>query len=291
MNPTPASLEERLEGGEIVVFEPCPFALPAAEELAFLRRQRPGASIHKDISFNPARETVTGFAHESPVQASRLREILGAFAQAAAAWLAGLLPAYARSWHSDRVSFRPEEEATRKLRMTARNDLLHFDAFPSRPTGGRRILRLFVNINPTDPRVWATSETFRQVFDRYGVHAGLPGSTADGWPQRLGQGLLSLFQPGAARRTPYDNFMLRLHHFLKTNSEFQERSARRLWHFPPGAAWLVFADAVSHAELRGQFAMEHSFFIASGALALPDESPLAILDKACGTRKLFPLAG
>ena len=46
--------------------------------------------------------------------------------------------------------------------------------------GGRRILRLFVNINPTDPRIWATSLTFAQVFGRYGRLVGLPGGDADG---------------------------------------------------------------------------------------------------------------
>src|SRR5206468_886669 len=123
--------------------------------------------------------------------------------------------------------------AVRKLRLTARNDLLHFDAFPSRPTRGYRILRLFVNVNPTDPRVWVTSDTFAEVLARYGPAVGLPTTPADGWVRRIGQGLLSLFQPGSAERTIYDTFMLRLHHFLKTNDEFQERSRKRFWHFAP----------------------------------------------------------
>jgi hypothetical protein len=279
-------LAERLERGEILTFASCPFALPAVEELAFLRSQGSAGSVHKDISFNPARNLVTGFRHESPAQAQRLREVLRSFAGAAAGWLAGLLPRYAESWQADRVSFRAEEEATRKLRLTARNDLLHFDAFPSRPTRGCRILRLFVNVNPIDPRIWVTSETFATVFARYGARAGLPGSAADGWTRRFGEGLLGLFQPGAGERTPYDVFMLRLHHFLKTCDEFQERSPRRLWQFAPASAWLVFTDAVSHAELRGRYALEHSFFIAPQSLALPGESPLTLLEKACGSGAL-----
>ena len=115
-----------------------------------------------------------------------------------------------------------------------------------------------------------------------GPAVGLPTTPADGWVRRIGQGLLSLFQPGAARRTPYDVYMLRLHHFLKNCAEFQERAPRRLWQFPPASAWLVFTDAVSHAELRGRYALEHSFFIAPEALALPAESPLALLERACG---------
>ena len=100
---------------------------------------------------------------------------------------------------------------------------------------------------------------------------------------------MSLFQANVLERTAYDDFMLRLHHFLKTNEEFQERQARRLWHFPPGTAWLLFSDAISHAELRGQFALEHSFFVAPETLALPDESPLEMIQQRCG-KEILPNA-
>lgn len=275
-------MEERLERGELIPFTPCPFALPAGDELAFLLQQRLKNAYHKNISYNPGSDSVAGFLLQSPEQTERLRAVLRDFSTGAATWLARLLPRYARHWQRDRASFRPEEEAIRALRMTARNDLLHLDAFPSRPTRGYRILRLFVNINPTDERVWVTSETFCRLLERFGHEVGLPDRHDTGWARRLGQNLLGLFQPGSQERTPYDSFMLRLHHFLKTNSEFQERAPRRFWHFKPGTAWLAFTDTVSHAELRGQFALEHSFFIAPQSLALPDESPLALLERACG---------
>jgi hypothetical protein len=275
-------LAQRLERGEIETFPCCPFPLPTAEDLAFLRTQRARGSTHKDISLNPARHFVTGFRHETPTQVARLYRVLRDFSQNATAWLASQLPQYTRSWQPDRVTFRSEEEATRKLRLTARNDLLHFDAFPSRPTRGWRILRLFVNVNVADPRIWVTSSTFGQVFATYGTAAGLPTKSPIGWARRLGQGMVRLLQPGARARTAYDSYMLRLHHYLKTCDAFQERAPRRLTHFPPGSAWLLLTDAVSHAELRGQFALEQSFFIAPETLALPAESPLALLEAACG---------
>jgi hypothetical protein len=279
---TSSSFEERLERGELLTFAPCPFALPAGDELTFLLRQRLRNSYHKNISFNPDSDTVTGFRYRTPEQAERLRILLDAFSSGAASWLCRLLPRYAPTLQRDRASFRPEEEATRALRLTARNDLLHLDAFPSRPTRGFRILRLFVNINPTDDRVWLTSETFGRLLEQFGYKVGLPVGDGSGWARRLGQGLLGLFQPGVQERTPYDSFMLRLHHFLKNNSEFQERAPRRFWHFAPGTAWLAFTDTISHAELRGQYALEHSFFIAPHSLAVPEASPPALLERACG---------
>jgi hypothetical protein len=196
--------------------------------------------------------------------------------------LSAELPRYSRSWQLDRATLRTEEEATRKLRLTARDDLLHIDAFPSRPTQGARILRLYVNINTAEPRIWVTSETFARLLARFGGKIGLPRAVDVHWTRRLGDGLLEIFQPGRRRTTVYDDFMVRFHNFLKLDDEFQERGPKRFWTFAPGSAWLLFTDAVCHAALRGRFALEHSYFVAPQTLLLPHESPAALLERACG---------
>ncbi|MCC6418673.1 MAG: Kdo hydroxylase family protein [Gemmataceae bacterium] len=270
-----ATLAERLERGEVVSHPHCPFALPEGDDRAFLLRQALGGRTHKNISYDPATGRVAGFRRASAGQADRLRDVLAAFAASATAWLASALPRYARRWRPDRATFRPEEEAIRRVRPKARNDLLHIDAFPTRPSGGWRILRLFVNVNPSEPRVWATSDTFPALLERYRVAAGVQGLAG-----RLGRRLLGLFQPGLRARSEYDAFMLRLHDFLKECEEFQERGRKRLWRFAPGSAWLAFTDTVSHAELRGRYALEHSYFVCPDTLALPDAAPAALLARA-----------
>jgi hypothetical protein len=245
----------------------------------FLLGQRLGSRAHKNVSYDPATGRASGFRRHSPAQAERLTCLLAEFAENLTTWLAGSLPRYARGWRRDLVSYRPEEEATRRLRLTARNDLLHVDAFPSRPTEGWRILRCFANVNPTEPRVWVTSETFPTLLERYGRQVGLPGTWTESWAARLRRRVIGLFKRGARRRTPYDAFMLRLHDFLKRNEEFQECSRKRLWTFPPGSAWVAFTDTLSHAALRGRFALEHSFFVAPESLELPDLSPPHLLEQ------------
>jgi hypothetical protein len=42
--------------------------------------------------------------------------------------------------------------------------------------------------------------------------------------------------------------------------------------------------------LRGRFALEHSYFLAPRSLALPAESPPALLGRACGRAVLDPAA-
>lgn len=259
------SIEERLERGEVVFYPEVPFALPAGADHAFLLDQQCCGGIHKDINFNPHNGKATGFARQGEAQEERLEQVLGEFARAAGAWLGLALPRYAPGIEADRVSYRPEEEATRRLRHNARNDLLHVDAFPGRPARGRRILRLFTNLHPTETRVWVTSEPLPrllpQVRDRV--------TRGTNWWRRLADLV--------GRRSPSDRFMLRLHDFLKASHDFQKHGSRRLWHFPPGSAWLVMTDGCTYAELRGRCALEHSFFVRPEVLVRPDLAPEALL--------------
>lgn len=282
-----SSLEERLERGELVFYPSCPFPLPEGDDQGFLLGQHSARWGHKNISYNPRTGRVTGFSRQTPEQAERLRRLLAGFSQTATSWLTTALPRYAGACEPDRASLRPEEEAVRSLRWKARNDLLHVDAFPTRPTHGRRILRLFANLNPSDPRVWVTSEPFAWVLEHYGPSVGLPrpssrqAASGTSWLTEPGRSGLTLFPFLRSTRSVYDQFMLRLHDFLKANEEFQERSRKRFWSFPPGSAWLLFSDLVTHAVLRGQHALEHSWFIAPEALVLPDEAPAALLARLC----------
>jgi hypothetical protein len=281
-SPATLTVGERLERSEVVYYPECPFPLPTPDDLRFLLEQKLALGSHKNISYNPTRNRADGFRRESRFQAERLRAILAHFSQTATAWLAAELPSYVSGWRLDRASLRTEEEATRRLRQTARNDLLHVDSFPTRPTNGWRILRLFVNINPTEPRVWTTSEPFSRLLDRYGRDVGLPTSSIPSWHVRATDAVLRFFNPSRPRPSVYDCFMSRFHDFLKANDVFQEHCAKRYWTFPPCSVWLAFTDTVSHAVLRGRGALEHSYFVSPQTLLLPAASPVACLQRACG---------
>ncbi len=139
-----------------------------------------------------------------------------------------------------------------------------------------------MNLHPTEPRVWVTSDTFDQLLAQYGPAIGLPNMFYEGWAWRFGQGLLNVFQPGsgAAPSTTVSCCVFIIS--SRANEQFQERSSKRFWHFAPNTAWLAFTDSVSHADLRGRFALEHSFFIAPQSLVLPNLAPAALLERACG---------
>jgi hypothetical protein len=278
------SLMIRLERGELVTFPNASFALPQGDDLSLLFDLKL-AALSKNISYDPASNRVSGFVVQGRAQHEPLARIFAAFSRNVTAWLASLLPPYSTAWALDRATFRSEEEATRRLRQTARNDLLHVDAFPNRPSQGRRILRVYVNVSPNEPRVWVTSEPFAKLLERYGVEAGLPGRQRGSWLEHFGEGFLRIMRPAQVRRTSYDLFMRRFHDFLKRHEPFQERAAKHLWSFAPGSVWLAMTDACSHADLRGRYALEHSYFVPPSVLALPDEAPAALVARASNDRK------
>jgi hypothetical protein len=82
--------------------------------------------------------------------------------------------------------------------------------------------------------------------------------------------------------------MRRFQNFLKGHDNFQERTIKRLWSFPPGCLWLAMTDTLSHAVLRGRWALEHSYFVAPATLTEPASAPAWILAQACGQNLNWP---
>jgi 3-deoxy-D-manno-oct-2-ulosonic acid (Kdo) hydroxylase len=278
----------QLEAGNSLFFPRTPTAF-AADDLSFLLGQRQsGAAFHKNIAYRPAQDVLTGVAAGS--DRDRLHHILRGFSQQTIELLARLMPLYAPSWKIDYTSFRPLEEAGRKLSLHSRNDLLHVDAFPTRPTNGNRILRFFTNINPSQPRVWNTTEDFEVLAEKFSAEVRF---------QALARRASSPFRralAGAARgvglrqfgASPYDILMHRFHNFMKENQQFQENCRKDRWEFPPQSSWMVFTDSVSHAVLSGQFALEQTFIVSRGAMQRPEHAPVSVLERLTAMSLTWP---
>ena len=278
---------ERLENGDIFLLKQSPL-LPPERECAFLFKVRQTDSrYHKNIAYRPSQDRLTGFSG-SGTDAGRLQRVLRAHSQRAQQLVTKLFAPYAQLWQCDLTSFRPVEEGGRQLPLKARNDLLHIDSFPTRPTNGNRILRVFTNINPTRSRVWLTGETFEVQAKRMATAAGLSDFATQAcspWRhlrRRLTRMANSIGIP-LREGSPYDRFMHKFHHYLKANRDFQEHGPKWQCEFPPGSSWIVFTDAVPHAVLSGQFALEQTFIVPRAALLVPDKAPVHILEELCGT--------
>jgi len=271
-----------LEAGNILYFTRTPFDFPDEDIQFLLTRKQTDTALHKNIAYRPAVDRITGVEESSGPGVERLRAIVRGYSQRSSKFLDELLTPYQGKWKLDYASYRPLEERGRPARLRARNDLPHVDAFPTRPTNGDRILRLFTNINPAQNRVWITSQTFDVVGLHFAKAIGLPQAQGTGALARTLRSLAAAVRLPGANRSPYDEFMHNCHNAMKENSEFQHTCPKQRWEFPPHSTWIVFTDFVSHAVLEGQYALEQTFIISRDAMVRPELSPLRILENLAG---------
>jgi len=274
-----------LEGGEIVRFPDCPFELPAAADLALLREELPKQLNTKNVSYHPESDSVHGIS-ERPELRDVAKRVLKGHSAAVEAFLQRVIPHLTPHWTVGTSSFRPIQEKGRNLKPHASNELVHIDAGAYGATNGDRILRVFVNLNPTEDRVWATKGTFADVYAKHAAAAGIAGG------HELGKGLLGHLRTGMLRglaaagvkeamiadSSPYDRLMRRFHNYMKDTPSFQAHDADyRELRFAPFSAWMVFTDTASHASVSGQHALVNTFIVRLSQCRLPAVAPLNIL--------------
>jgi 3-deoxy-D-manno-octulosonic acid hydroxylase-like protein len=282
----------QLEAGDILFFPETPILIPSGDLAFLLGHQQVGGAYHKNIAYRPLENRITGFGAMDSTISDRLRGIMQRYSKDVIGFLQKFLGPYQAHWKVDYASYRPEEEQGRDLALRKRNDLLHTDAFPTRPTHGDRILRFFNNINPQKTRNWITTETFDVLIDKMrvgklngGSSVPLPSSMDVSPVKRalasLGFGALA----PSLKRSPYDEFMMRFHNYLKENSSFQQNCPKQRWEFPAGSSWMVYTDMVSHAVLSGQFALEQTLIVSHQAMVAPEKSPHGILSRLAASRR------
>ena len=290
--PTDAATREwcrKLEAGDILYFPQSPIPIDASDLQFLLGQQQTDSSLHKNIAYKPNIDKLSGVDTKTanPAAVARLQEIMRKYSRSVTEFVKGFLSPYNGRWQLDYASFRPQEEEGRDLPLRRRNDLLHTDAFPTRPTHGARILRFFNNIHPSRTRDWVVGDPFGRIVKQYApAQIPLPKSESSGGKvvKSLARGIGLGTAIPSIKRPPYDEFMMRFHNFLKENADFQAECTKYPIEFPPGSSWMVYTDTVPHAVLSGQYALEQTFLVQHQALVSPETSPLATLEAMTGQR-------
>jgi len=278
---------QMLEEGEILLFDNPPFDFPQADREFLLSQKQSGLKVHKNVSYRPKRDVLRGDACETPEDNRRLHDIMRRYSRQVTQFVDRFLSPYMPHRLLDFASYRPLEEKGRDLPPHKRNDLVHVDAFPSRPTHGARILRVFTNINPARPRVWETTDKFEKLVQCFADDAGLrrfakeSGSGSEKVRKAFAP-VMRVVGIKGMERSAYDRFMLRFHDYLKENADYQSKWPRIRLEFAPGATWMVYTDQVPHAAMSGQFMTEQTFIIPLEAMVTPQRSPLRVLEAHCG---------
>jgi hypothetical protein len=276
-----------LERGDILFFPVSPPLLSDADGAFLVTQKQVNASYHKNISYRPGEDRLKGVDQADSAERERVHDIMRGYSKCAISFMGGFLKHYAASWKIDFASFRPIEESGRQVALHSRNDLLHFDSFPTRPSHGDRLLRIFTNVHPKRERVWITTDHFEALAGQFANRIGLhrrPGALAA--CRDLTVKVAARLGLPVVDRPPYDRFMLKFHHAMKEDAGFQATCRKDRWEFPSGSTWIVFTDSASHACLSGQYALEQTFIVRRKSLAYPEISPIAILEKLAG----YPLA-
>ena len=260
----------RLEREGLVVLEDHPFVLTAAEAPLIDPALSDGRA--KNISLGP--DGVRGAA-AGETQGAALGALLARYRDFASRLIGELAPGY-RSWlQMGRTSLRLRDVDEPAASPRKDDRRLHVDAFASQPTGGRRILRVFSNIDPRGGvRMWRVGEPFEAHAARFLDRArpALPFEAA----------LLQALGVTRARRTPYDQLMLQIHDRSKLDADYQRTAPARDAAFEAGTSWVVFTDQVVHAAIAGRYAMEQTFYLPIEAMVSPELSPARVLERLTG---------
>jgi 3-deoxy-D-manno-oct-2-ulosonic acid (Kdo) hydroxylase len=260
---------QSLEQGKVLYMPSLSFSIQHEESLFFSSKNVDPK--RKNISYDIKSDHVGG-ALWSGEELHKLKEMLRRYALVSTSFLQRLFPHYSQYLVQAKTSFRPIEIYRRKSSIRKDDTRLHVDAFPSNPTKGRRILRMFTNVNPEGkPRVWRVGEPFEEVVKKFAckISAPLPGSAR----------LLQLLKVTKDRRTSYDHYMLHMHNRMKKDNHYQSKVDQEEIHFPAGSSWIVFTDQVSHAAMAGQHVLEQTFSLPAEGLNEASTSPLKILEK------------
>ncbi len=135
------SMCQELEEGHILFFPQIPFAFPQEDREFLIHQKQMENASRKNIAYKPHRDMISNLASTDLTKREKetCLQIMRRYTYGVEEFLGSFLTPYKSRWKLDYASFRPMQEKGRNLRKRARNDLLHIDAFPSRPVHGARI--------------------------------------------------------------------------------------------------------------------------------------------------------
>lgn len=266
---TAAHTVRAVEAGKVLFFPGLAFALEHDERRFLSPACSDGKA--KNISYDCRNQLLQGTLLAGNDRAE-LAAMIGRFARQARTLIESLLPGYTAHLEQALTSYRPMQVESRALSRRKDDSRLHIDAFASRPNQGKRILRVFTNVNlDGEPRVWNIGEPFERLAPKYvpQISLPLPGSA---W-------LLERLHLTKGRRSPYDHIMLRLHDRVKLDDHYQQNADKLSFSFPTGSTWVMFSDRVLHAALSGQYLLEQTFYLPAAAMHDEGRAPLHILER------------
>ena len=169
-------VEAVIESGGILCFPHLRFELHDDERALLDPAVADGKT--KNISLRGLNDDVRG---ANPAHADALRRMIQRYRAQATTLTDRLFPHYRGRLKPGNPSYRPVAVEGRETSWRKDDTRLHVDSFPSNPMHGRRLLRVFHNLNPHgQARHWRVGEPFEDFARRFlpAIKKPLPGSSA-----------------------------------------------------------------------------------------------------------------
>ncbi len=195
-------------------------------------------------------------------------------------FLSNLLHCYVNNISLSYTRFLPAQ-ATKNHKM---DNLLNIDLFNKRELLGNRVLCFCTNIDPENTINYITSENFETIVKKYTQSKDLiiPSIRTTSLYKKIENKMKKAIKSigiSVNINSPYDNFMMKLHHFLKNNEQFQKEAKKNKCEFLPNTSWVFFSDAIAHSTIEGQNLLQQSLVVSKDALVNPEKSPLSVLER------------
>jgi hypothetical protein len=259
---------QAVEDGKVLFFPNLKFNLTVEEE-KFLQPNSLDLKV-KSVKYNHANQKIWGF--EDKTQNEIIKNLMQRYNEFSINLIKNIFPFYQNSLEIGNTSFRPIEAEGRTQSKRHDDTRLHVDAFPSRPMAGKRLLRIFANINTEGkPRIWNVGEEFETVASRF-----IPKISP---PIPFSAYLMKMFKITKSIRTRYDHYMLNLHDKMKLDEEYQKNTQKETLELNAGSVWVCFSDKVSHAVISGRGLLEQTIYLEPTKMLDQSKSPFHILQK------------
>ncbi|MDP3559090.1 MAG: Kdo hydroxylase family protein [Legionellaceae bacterium] len=266
---TRQTLLQELESGKVIFFPNHPY--PASNYTDLLHHNVLHESC-KNISFDSHTQKIIGTHRDNNYIHARLQDLLRNYAIFALRIIEDLFPHYLPYIQVGKTHYRPAKIEGHITAQLHGNSRLHVDAVAATPVQGKRVLRIFSNINPHQkPRIWQVGEPFPEVVKKF-------APLIPRYRYMKAQCLYWLHLTKTLR-SPYDHAMLSIHDNMQLDEHYQTTMTKEELTFPPFTTWMAYTDQVSHAVISGQYLLEQKFYLPIEAMLLPKYAPLNVLQK------------
>lgn len=207
-------------------------------------------------------------------------ESLKKYSQNVLNFLSKLLTCYTNDISLSYTRFLPSQE-TKKAKI---DNLLNIDIFNKKELLGNRVLCFCSNIDTKNTINYVTSENFESIVKKYTQSNDLtvPSIRTTSIYKKVENKMKKAIKSigiSVNINSPYDNFMMKLQHFLKNNEKFQKEAKKNKCEFLPNTSWVFFSDAIAHSTIEGQNLLQQSLVVSKNALVNPEKSPLSVLER------------